>query len=137
MAENNLEANIMAKEDKFSDEMLNDDELDKVTGGTIAETAADSFDLYRRGLVEDIYVGSNRTHCAINAMGFKYKDHGGLFRPNEYFNHLGKPVSRGKFWEDFDKQHQTEAVPVIDVIRDKISENMEKSLAQEKIFCPA
>ena len=121
----------------FAKEEISEDELDKVTGGTIAETAADSFDLYRRGLVEDIYVGSNRTTRVINAMGYKYKDHGGLFRPNEYFDHLGKPVSRGKFWEDFDKQHQTEAVPVVDVIREKISENMEKSLAQEKIFCPA
>ena len=121
----------------FAKEEISEDELDKVTGGTIAETAADSFDLYRRGLVEDIYVGSNRTTRVINAMGYKYKDHGGLFKPNEYFDHLGKPVSRGKFWEDFDKQHQTEAVPVVDVIREKISENMEKSLAQEKIFCPA
>ena len=127
----------MTDEKNFAEEKISEDELDKVTGGTIAETAADSFDLYRRGLVEDIYVGSNRTTRVINAMGYKYKDHGGLFKPNEYFNHLGKPVSRGKFWEDFDKQHQTEAVPVVDVIREKISENMEKSLAQEKIFCPA
>ena len=127
----------MAEEKIFAAEKLSENELEQVTGGTIAETAADSFDLYRRGLVEDIYVGSNRTQCAIKAMGYNYKDNGGLFKPNEYFDHLGKPVSRGKFWEDFDKQHQTEAVPVVDVIREKISANMEESFAEKKIFCPA
>ena len=126
----------MAEKKIFAEE-LSENELDNVTGGTIAETAADSFDLYRRGLVEDVYVGSNRTHCAIKAMGFDYKDHGGLFKPNEYFDHLGKPVSRGKFWEDFDKQHQMEAVPVVDVIREKISAQMEESMAEKRIFCRA
>ena len=127
----------MAEDKKFADETLSEDELDKVTGGTIAETFADSFDLYRRGLVEDVYVGSERTRNAINAMGYKYGDKGGLFKPNEYYDRLGKPIDRGQFWNDFDKQHQTEAVPVIDVLREKMIPNPEESFAEKKIFCPA
>lgn len=122
----------MADENKISDE-----QLDSVTGGTIAETAADSFALYRRGLVEDIYVGSWRTRKVMNIMGYKYEDKGGLFKPNEYFDRLGNPISRGEFWEDFDKQHQTEAVPVVDVVREKIASGMEESFAEKKILCPA
>ena len=127
----------MAEEKKVSNEILNEDDLDSVTGGTIAETAADSFDLYRRGLVEDIYVGSWRTRKVMNIMGYKYEDKGGLFKPNEYYDRLGNPVSRGEFWKDFDKQHQTEAVPVMEIIREKMVPKMEGSFAEKKIFCPA
>lgn len=126
----------MANEN-LKEEMLDEKELDSVTGGTIAETAADSFDLYRRGLVEDVYVGSWRTRKVMNIMGYKYEDKGGLFKPNEYFDRQGNPVSRGEFWEDFDKQHQTEAVPVADVIRERFSEAIETGLAKEKVLCPA
>jgi len=126
----------MANEN-LKDEMLDEEELDAVTGGTIAETAADSFDLYRRGLVEDPYVGSRRVRTVMNVMGHKYRDKGGLFKPNEYFDRLGNPVSRGEFWDDFDKEHQTEAVPVTDVIRERFSEAIETNLAKEKVLCPA
>ena len=123
-------------EEKIADEMLSDDELDKVTGGTIAETAADSFDLYRRGLVEDMYVGSWRTKKVINAMGYKYEDKGGLFKPNEYYDRQGNPISRGEFWKDFDKQYQREAVPVMEIIREKMIPNIQGELAEKKILCP-
>ena len=125
----------MAEDKKITDGMI-DDELDKVAGGTIVETAADSFDLYRRGLVEDMYVGSRRTRKVINMMGYKYGDKGGLFQPNEYFDRLGNPVDRGTFWENFDKEHQTEAVPVVDAIREKMAENVQESIAREKVLCP-
>lgn len=121
----------------MADEKLSEEELDKVTGGTIAETAADSFDLYRRGLVEDVYVGSERTRRAINTLGYKYGDKGGLFKPNEYYDRLGNPVDRGQFWQDLDKQYQTEAVPVIDVIREKTAQCVEGALADKKILSPA
>ena len=126
----------MANEN-LKDEIIDEKELDSVTGGTIAETAADSFALYRRGLVEDPYVGSRRTRTVMNVMGHKYEDKGGLFKPNEYFDRLGNPVSREKFWEDFDKQHQTEAVPVADVIRERFSEAIENGLVKERVLCPA
>ena len=43
----------MAKENKFADEILSDDELDQVAGGGIPETSNDSKLLYERGLVDD------------------------------------------------------------------------------------
>ena len=120
----------------MDDERVSEDELNEITGGTIAETAADSFDLYRRGLVENMYVGSWRTRKVMNIMGYKYEDKGGLFKPNEYFDRLGNPVSRAEFWKDFDKQHQTEAVPVVDMIREKLTPNVENALADKKVLCP-
>ena len=124
-------------EKKFETEELSEEELDNVTGGTIAETMADGFDLYRRGIVEDVYVGSERTRRAINVMGYRYEDKGGLFKPNEYYDQKGNPVSRGQFWEDFDKQYQREVVPVMDVLREKMAPNLEPSFAKKKVFCPA
>ncbi|MBQ3444132.1 MAG: hypothetical protein IJG33_12910 [Selenomonadaceae bacterium] len=125
----------MTDEKKIADEKLSEDELDNITGGTIAETAADSFDLYRRGIVEDVYVGSERTRRAINVMGYKYEDKGGLFKPNKYYDHKGNPVDRGQFWEDFDNQYQREVVPVADVIREKMAPLVEQPLTQKKL-CP-
>ena len=124
-------------EKHFADEKLSDDELDSVTGGTIAETAADSFDLYRRGIVEDVYVGSERTRNVMNVMGYKYEDNGGLFKANKYYDHKGNPVDRGEFWKDFDNQYQREAIPVADVIREKLTPALENAFAPKKILAPA
>lgn len=40
----------MAKEDKFADEIMSDDELDQVTGGNYSQAADDSKFLYDYGL---------------------------------------------------------------------------------------
>ena len=53
----------MSDEKKFTDEKLSEKELSNVTGGTIVETASDSFDLYRRGLTEDIYMSEVIVHA--------------------------------------------------------------------------
>ena len=126
----------MAKEDKFSDEMLNEDELDKVTGGTIAETVADSFALYRRGLTDKAYVGSERTRRVLNFKGSEYKDHGGLFKPNEYYDKSGNPTSREYFWKEFDLQNQTEAIPVSDVIKEKLAPKEGSLVMGGLVLCP-
>lgn len=126
----------MAKEDKFADEMLNDDELDNVTGGTIAETVADSFALYRRGLTDKAYVGSERTRRVINFKGNEYKDHGGLFKPNEYYDKSGNPTSRENFWKEFDLQNQTEAIPVSDVIKEKLAPKEGSLVMGGLVLCP-
>ena len=119
----------MADEKKiYDDEIITDDELEKVAGGTIAETVADSFDLYRRGLVDKVYVGSERTRQVMNFRGNEYKDHGGLFKPNEYYDKLGNPTSRENFWKEFDIQNQTEPIPVSDVLKEKLKPNEEKVL---------
>ena len=39
----------MAKEDKFADEMLSNNELDKVSGGGITDVARDGMQLYLYG----------------------------------------------------------------------------------------
>ena len=51
----------MAKEDKFADEVMSDDELEHVAGGNVGQTAADSELLYDYGLVEDWHSSFNTT----------------------------------------------------------------------------
>ncbi|MBR0290386.1 MAG: hypothetical protein IJQ82_15550 [Selenomonadaceae bacterium] len=126
----------MADKDKFADEVMSEDELYNVAGGTIAETAADSFDLYRRGLTDKIFVGSERTRRVINFKGNKYQDHGGLFKPNEYYDKLGNPTTRENFWKEFDMQNQTEAVPVSDVIKEKLAPKENPVLVGGLVLCP-
>lgn len=126
----------MADKDKFADEVMIDDELDNVTGGTIAETAADSFALYRRGLTDKAYVGSERTSRVINFKGNEYKPHGGLFKPNEYYDKAGNPTSRENFWKEFDMQNQTEAVPVTDVIKEKLAPKEGSLVMGSLVLCP-
>ena len=126
----------MATEDKFADEKLNEEDLDKITGGTIAETAADSFALYRRGLTDKVYVGSERTRRVINFRGNEYKDHGGLFKPNEYYDKSGNLTSRENFWKEFDLQNQTEPVPVSDVIKEKLAPQEGSLVMGGLVLCP-
>ena len=126
----------MADKDKFADEVMSEDELYNVAGGTIAETAADSFDLYRRGLTDKIFVGSERTRRVINFKGNKYQDHGGLFNPNEYYDKLGNPTNRENFWKEFDLQNQTEAVPISDVIKEKLAPKENPVLVGGLVLCP-
>ena len=45
----------MAKEDKFEDEMMSDEELDNVAGGGIGQTSEDSQFLYQHGLMDKRY----------------------------------------------------------------------------------
>lgn len=97
----------MAKEDKFADEKLTDEELDNVAGGTRVETYADGEELVKRGLLsaEDA-MSSSKVRETIHNLGYKYKDHGGLAifgaKNNEYFNKDGESVSREEFWEKFE-----------------------------------
>ena len=126
----------MAEEGKIADEMLSEEDLDKITGGTIAETAADSFALYRRGLTDKAYVGSERTRRVINFRGNEYKDHGGLFKPNEYYDKAGNLTSRENFWKEFDLQNQTEPVPVSDVIKEKLAPKEGSLVMGGLVLCP-
>ena len=102
----------MSDKDKFADEMLTDEELDGVAGGTIAETYADGNELYKRGLIsaEDA-ASSSGVREALHKLGYKYKDHGGLAifgaKNNEYFDKNGASVSREDFWKNFDAENGT------------------------------
>ena len=97
----------MAEEKKFADEVLSDEELDGVAGGTRAQTYADGDELVKRGLLsEEDALSSSKVRETIHNLGYKYKDHGGMAlfgaKENEYFNKEGKSVSRDEFWKNFD-----------------------------------
>lgn len=95
----------MAKE-ILKDEILSDEELDGVAGGTRLETYADGDELVKRGLLsEEDALSSSKVREAIHKLGYKYVDHGGVKmfggKDNEYFNKKGESVSREDFWKNF------------------------------------
>ena len=105
----------MAEEKKFADEVLSDEELDGVAGGTRAETYADGDELVKRGLLsEDDALSSSKVREAIHNLGYKYKDHGGMAlfgaKNNEYFNKDGVGISRDQFWKNFDAENGTKII---------------------------
>jgi len=99
----------MAKE-ILKDEIMDDEELDGVAGGTRIETFQDGDELYKRGLLsaEDA-LSSSKVREAIHKLGYKYVDHGGVKmfggKDNEYFNKKGESVSRKDFWKNFDAEN--------------------------------
>ena len=105
----------MIKDDKFADEVLSDEELDGVAGGTRAQTYADGDELVKRGLIsERDALDSSKVREAIHGLGYKYKDHGGMAlfgaKDNEYFNKDGVGISRDQFWKNFDAENGTKII---------------------------
>jgi len=101
----------MADEKIFKDEILSDEELDGVAGGTRAETYADGDELVKRGLISEYdALSSSKVREAIHKLGYKYKDHGGIKgfggKDNEYFNKKGESVTREEFWKNFDAENK-------------------------------
>ena len=103
----------MKDERILDEEILSDEELDNVAGGTRAETYADGDELYKRGLL-DAKDASHSTPVreAIHKLGYNYVDHGGwLFaKDNEYFNKKGESISREEFWKNFDAENGTKII---------------------------
>ena len=102
----------MADEKILKDELLSDEELDGVAGGTRAQTYADGNELVKRGLIsEEDALSSSKVREAIHSLGYKYKDHGGMAlfgaKNNEYFNKDGVSISRDDFWKNFDAENGT------------------------------
>ena len=104
------------KNEKFlQDEMLSDDQLEGVAGGTRIETYQDGNELYKRGLLSaDDALSSSPVRELLHKMGYKYVDHGGVKmfggKDNEYFNKAGESVSREEFWRNFDKENGTKII---------------------------
>ena len=101
----------MAKE-ILKDEILNDEELDNVAGGTRAETYADGNELVKRGLLsKEDAASSSKVREAIHNLGYNYKDHGGIAflgaKNNEYFDKTGNRITREQFWNNFDAENGT------------------------------
>ena len=112
----------MAKEDKFSDEMLTDDELDNVAGGTKLETLSDGARLYSRGLIsaEDAFSISavNEFMHKIGYAGYQVnrgKDtliNGKIYinNGNIYTDKSGNVITREQFWKRFDAENGTKII---------------------------
>ncbi len=102
----------MAKE-ILKDEILKDEELDNVAGGTYLESADDAKKFKELGvsvynsdvlgvpvLTHDEFVKLRDT---FNQYGVTIKDHGGLINTNEYFID-GNKVTRDEAWKHINAQ---------------------------------
>lgn len=105
----------MIDEKILKEEILSDEELENVAGGTIDQTLADGNELYKRGLLSaGDALKSTPVRELLHKMGYKYVDHGGikLFggKDNEYFDKAGESVSREDFWKNFDAENGTKII---------------------------
>ena len=105
----------MKDEKILQEEILSDDELEVVAGGTRIETYADGNELYKRGLLsENDALSSTPVRELLHKMGYKYVDHGGTAvfgaKNNEYFNKQGVSVTREDFWKNFDAENGTKII---------------------------
>ena len=96
----------------IDDEILSDDELEGVAGGTRIETYKDGNELYKRGLLsEDDAMSSSPVREMLHKMGYTgYKDNGGLFNDNIYTDKKGNTISRDQFWKNFDAENGTKII---------------------------
>ncbi len=101
----------MAKE-ILKDEIIDDEQLDNVAGGTRLETFADGNELYKRGLIsaEDA-LGSAPVRDMLHKMGYTgYKDNGGIMNGNIYTDKSGNTITREQFWKNFDAENGTKII---------------------------
>ena len=102
----------MADKNKFADEMLTDEELDGVAGGTRIETYQDGNELYKRGLLsEEDALHSSPVRNVLHKMGYTgYQDKGGLINGNIYTDKAGNTITREQFWKNFDAENGTKII---------------------------
>lgn len=102
----------MIDEKKFADEMLDEEELDNVAGGTRLETFADGDELYKRGLLsEDDALRSAPVRDLLHKMGYAgYVDKGGIINGNIYTDKKGNTITRDQFWKNFDAENGTKII---------------------------
>lgn len=96
----------------LKDEILSDEELDNVAGGTRIETFQDGNELYKRGLLsaEDA-LSSAPVRNLLHKMGYEgYKDNGGIINGNIYTDKSGNTISREQFWKNFDAENGTKII---------------------------
>ena len=102
----------MADEKILKDEILKDEDLDRVAGGTRLETFADGDELYKRGLLsaEDA-LSSAPVRDVLHKMGYDgYKDNGGIVNGNIYTDKAGNTITREQFWKNFDTENGTKII---------------------------
>lgn len=87
------------------------EELDGVAGGTILETILDSNELYKRGLLNEVYEGCAAVRDKLHGMGYGgFVDNGGLVKANIYTDKNGNTITREQFWANFDKENGTKVI---------------------------
>ena len=102
----------MADEKILKDEIMSDDELDNVAGGTRLETYEDGDELYKRGLLsEEDALHSAPVRDKLHELGYTgYKDNGGIINGNIYTDKKGSTLSREDFWKNFDADNGTKII---------------------------
>lgn len=102
----------MAINDKFADEILSEDELDGVAGGTRLETYDDGNELYKRGLLSaKDAMESSKVREKLHELGYLgYKDNGGIMNGNIYTDKNGTMVGRDDFWKNFNAENGTKII---------------------------
>jgi len=102
----------MADEKIFKEELLDDEQLDRVAGGTRLETFADGDELYKRGLLSaDDALSAAPVRNVLHKMGYAgYKDNGGIINGNIYTDKEGNTITREQFWKNFDAENGTKII---------------------------
>ena len=102
----------MKDEKILQDEIMNDEELEKVAGGTRLETYEDGEELVKRGLLTDEQaLNSASVRYMLHKLGYSgYKDNGGIVNGNIYTDKQGKVISREDFWKNFDAENGTKLI---------------------------
>ena len=96
----------------LKDEILKDEELDNVAGGTRIETFQDGNELYKRGLLsaEDA-LSSAPVRNKLHELGYAgYEDKGGIINGNIYTDKSGNTITREQFWKNFDAEDGTKII---------------------------
>ncbi|MBR6013677.1 MAG: hypothetical protein IK062_07840 [Selenomonadaceae bacterium] len=96
----------------FEDEILSEEELDNVAGGTRIETYSDGNELYKRGLLtEEQAIHSAPVREMLHKLGYSgYVDNGGIIKSNIYTDKNGNNISREDFWKNFDAENGTRII---------------------------
>ena len=96
----------------MKNEIMSDEDLDNVAGGTRLETYEDGNELYKRGLLTaDQAAHSTPVRELLHKMGYGgYQDNGGLLDDNIYTDKKGNTISREDFWKNFDKENGTKII---------------------------
>ena len=102
----------MKDEKILQDEIMNDEELEKVAGGTRLETYEDGEELVKRGLLTDEQaLHSAPVRDVLHKLGYTgYKDNGGIVNGNIYTDKQGNTISREDFWKNFDAENGTKII---------------------------
>ena len=94
------------KNDKFTDEMLSDEQLDDVSGGGLTDIARDGLQLYLRGKLSfEQAQDAELITKTIHGMGYSGYKQTGLLQDNVYTDRNGNTMSGSDFWKKFGEEN--------------------------------